>query len=406
MNIGSKLGNILFNDVTGYVKRNVGAKLKESLGICIIFDIGIPGRQDISKYILEWIDNHTPKKSNIVHLKTELNESLDFEIVVKNDADTLKIIMLEPGTFMEYSPYKYEGSSSKYKDNIVEVCNEGGLVKAKLTIYGLNYGKYYADLRKYIHYKQKETNELYRGKSLIKVIKSSNPSKPLTFNGRTENTIQGSHVKPLVDSIGNWIDSEDLYNSLEIPYKLGILLLGPPGTGKTSAVKMLASKFGRTIITIDADTLKKPKELDDLFLKRRGTSCYIILLEDIDRVIIEHKKSKDGVDIIGTLLNLLDGIGSPNGSIIIATANEVQELPEAILRPGRFDIVTQVAGLTENEAIKMINRFDIKSEEVTLDFIKNHPIDCYDKNTGLYNPSKLQNILMPLKTQESIKGIK
>lgn len=124
------------------------------------------------------------------------------------------------------------------------------------------------------------------------------------------------------------------------PYRRGYLLHGPPGNGKTSAIRAMMTSRG-----IDAYTLRffdpktEDEDLDTLFETAHNHRPAIVVLEDIDRVFPKTGETRSKVSL-QHLLNTLDGVATGEGIVVAATANEPTLLDPAILRrPGRFDRV-------------------------------------------------------------------
>ncbi|KAK2764516.1 hypothetical protein FQN54_009211 [Arachnomyces sp. PD_36] len=159
------------------------------------------------------------------------------------------------------------------------------------------------------------------------------------------------------------------YSNRGIPYRRGYLLHGPPGTGKTSLCFAAAGLFDLRIYVVSLNSGKMTEDgLASLFLDlpRR---C-IVLLEDIDSAGITRKRAKndsekeastvnsdvravgkpgvpapeDAADgdkagiSLSALLNIIDGVASSEGRILIMTTNHPEKLDDALLRPGRVDL--------------------------------------------------------------------
>jgi mitochondrial chaperone BCS1 len=162
------------------------------------------------------------------------------------------------------------------------------------------------------------------------------PSRPLTT------VIVISILKQeLVEDIERFWhpDSRKYYAKRGIPYRRGYLFLGPPGTGKTSMAFAIAGAFDVPIYVI---TLRE-KDLTDTGLVRLTSSLpgrCLVLLEDLNVAGVERKSSdrdkENGVTPPG-LLNAIDGVLSSEGRVMIATANRVDMLDAALIRPGRID---------------------------------------------------------------------
>ena len=129
-----------------------------------------------------------------------------------------------------------------------------------------------------------------------------------------------------MDKIDHFLKNKEWYYNKGIPYSLGIGIHGPPGTGKTSFIKALASKTNRNIICISLKLLKTKKQLDSIFFEERYNDDNkkhsvtfdkkIIVFEDIDcigDIVMDREKkknknkNKNGEDFslgIGRKLNL------------------------------------------------------------------------------------------------------
>lgn len=158
----------------------------------------------------------------------------------------------------------------------------------------------------------------------------------------------------LVLDIENYLKpaTRRFYATRGIPYRRGYLLHGPPGTGKTSLSLALAGHFGLDLYIIHVPALREDVELDNLF-NSLPPQC-IVLLEDIDAAGMKrnHKPTDEETEAretrtsrraglgrvtISGLLNVLDGISSQEGRIVVMTTNIADKLDEALIRPGRID---------------------------------------------------------------------
>ncbi|KAK8064430.1 hypothetical protein PG994_007068 [Apiospora phragmitis] len=190
----------------------------------------------------------------------------------------------------------------------------------------------------------------------------------------------------LVGDIANYLKpaTRRFYTTRGIPYRRGYLLYGPPGTGKTSLSLAIAGQFGLELYIIHVPTLGSDMELERLFTAL-PPKC-IVLLEDIDAIGVKrqaleptetkgkhgkHSRSDNPMDFyavfpsyaanrgkcsLSGLLNVLDGVTSQEGRIVLMTANIVDNLDEALVRPGRIDKMIFMGKIDREAAEEMFLR--------------------------------------------------
>jgi hypothetical protein len=137
---------------------------------------------------------------------------------------------------------------------------------------------------------------------------------------------------------------ESWFHQHNLPYRRGYLLWGPPGNGKTATLRVMAAHPYIQPYTLDlSDLEEKSADVLRLFENAAGNTPALVILEDLDRAFpTEGKRTQERTVSFQTLLNCLDGVGSQDGVIVVATANDPTCLDAAILkRPGRFDRVVQ-----------------------------------------------------------------
>ena len=144
----------------------------------------------------------------------------------------------------------------------------------------------------------------------------------------------------LKDDFESFFEREAWFRENKLPFRRGYLLHGPPGNGKSTAVRAMMTSRGLTAYTTRLfDSQVDDSDLDRLFELAVKNRPSMVLLEDLDRAFPRTGESKSRVSL-QQLLNNLDGVGTGEGVIVVATANEPTILDPAILhRPGRFDRV-------------------------------------------------------------------
>ncbi|KAI5860604.1 mitochondrial chaperone BCS1 [Durotheca rogersii] len=167
----------------------------------------------------------------------------------------------------------------------------------------------------------------------------------------------------LLADIRNYLDPKTrrLYQGRSMPYRRGYLFYGPPGTGKSSLSTALAGEFGLDLYEVKIPSVATDQDLEQMF-QEIPPQC-IVLLEDIDAVWMDresalqeqHGEARSSCTLSG-LLNVLDGVGSQEGRIVIMTTNMPDRLDPALVRPGRVDMKIALGNISQRSAAQMFLR--------------------------------------------------
>lgn len=194
------------------------------------------------------------------------------------------------------------------------------------------------------------------------------------------------------DRIDSFIQDKEWYLNKNIKYKMIIYLVGSPGTGKTSLALLVARYLARDIFNIDMSLVHSNQILKNIF-KQLRSQPFVGLIEELDCCAETHSrtksKSSNGEDKenfnLGTLLAQLDGINQWNGQIIFITLNHKELLDDALIRPGRNDLIIDFDKLNKNDLIRVFKFYtdiDIPIDKLSDDVNKR------------FTPADIQNIVL------------
>jgi AAA+ superfamily predicted ATPase len=145
--------------------------------------------------------------------------------------------------------------------------------------------------------------------------------------------LRGSLKQEIQDDLAHFFASREMYERYRVPWKRGVLFIGPPGNGKTHAVKALINAFDQPCLYVKsfkAEWRTDHDSIRDVFKRARQTTPCILVLEDLDSLVDGQNRS--------FFLNELDGFASNAGIVTLATTNHPERLDPAIVdRPSRFD---------------------------------------------------------------------
>lgn len=164
-------------------------------------------------------------------------------------------------------------------------------------------------------------------------------------------------MERIMGDLEAFLADETTYNARAIPWHRGYLLHGPPGTGKTSIAKAMASAYGLDLWYAPLGDVKDDSNLLNLLSQVHPRS--MLLLEDVDvfAATQERKADTSAHLSLSGLLNALDGVATPHGLITVMTTNAPGVLDSALLRPGRIDMVEEILPPDDEQVDRMFRVF-------------------------------------------------
>lgn len=169
--------------------------------------------------------------------------------------------------------------------------------------------------------------------------------KPIQSNITFDDVAGISEAKDELEEIISYLKEPQKYQEFGIKLPKGVLLVGPPGVGKTLIAKALASEAnvpffyqsGASFVQIYVGM--GAKRVNDLFTKAKLNAPSIIFIDEIDAVgkVRGGGRNEEREATLNQLLTEMDGFEDSNGVIVIGATNNIESMDEALLRSGRFD---------------------------------------------------------------------
>ena len=204
---------------------------------------------------------------------------------------------------------------------------------------------------------------------------------PSTDGIRFADVAGEDEAKENLAEIVDYLHNPKKYSDVGASMPKGVLLVGPPGTGKTMLAKAVAGEAGVPFFSMSGSEFVEmfvgmgASKVRDLFKQAKEKAPCIVFIDEIDAIGKKRDGQVGGNDereqTLNQLLTEMDGFEGNNGVIILAATNRPESLDPALLRPGRFDrrVPVELPDLKGREEILKVHARKIKVAD-NVDFNK------------------------------------
>jgi SpoVK/Ycf46/Vps4 family AAA+-type ATPase len=148
---------------------------------------------------------------------------------------------------------------------------------------------------------------------------------------------------------------------LDVRMPTGLLLVGPPGTGKTSVAQLIATQTRRSFYPVAPADVPGPEKLEQIFARAKENSPSVLFIDEMDgilpgpnngRYISQHEQK-----IVEQALMLMSQLDPGNQVFLVGTTNHIEEIDQRVLRGGRFSEKIELGVPDAAGYLKLIPRF-------------------------------------------------
>lgn len=218
-----------------------------------------------------------------------------------------------------------------------------------------------------VYYLKRQRKEPIPIKHQIQIAPAETPEMKMDIKPQvsayTFDDVAGiDEVKEELEEIIDFLKDPKKYTSFGVRMPKGVLLVGPPGVGKTLIAKAVAGEAGVPFFYQSGSAFVQiyvgmgAKRVRELFKKAKEMAPSIVFIDEIDAV----GKARGGMRndereaTLNQLLTEMDGFEASSGVIVIGATNKIEVLDEALLRPGRFDRRIYVALPNKEDRMKIL----------------------------------------------------
>lgn len=224
-------------------------------------------------------------------------------------------------------------------------------------------------------YMSRKMMERAGGNSMMFGLGSGNQAKvyvPSSEGIHFKDVAGEDEAKENLSEIVDYLHNPEKYSTIGAAMPKGVLLVGPPGTGKTMLAKAVAGEANVPFFSIAGSEFVEmfvgmgASKVRDLFKQAKEKAPCIVFIDEIDAIGQKRNGNMMGNDereqTLNQLLTEMDGFEGNNGVIILAATNRPESLDPALLRPGRFDrrVPVELPDLAGREAILAVHARKVK----------------------------------------------
>lgn len=273
-----------------------------------------------------------PKTITYNKFVKEMSDGSISKVIINFKSDTFRIIDKDGKTYITDNP-KYADFKKDLLENGIKIVekHDSNIPSTVLSILPM----LLLSVMLYLSYKQ-------LNKSDNKITKQISKTPNVNF----KNVAGLKEVKKDMILLVDFLKTPQKYTDLGAKLPKGVVLYGPPGTGKTLIAKAIAGEAGVPFYSTSGSQFVEmyagvgAKRIRTLFEEARKSAPCVIFIDEIDAIGSKRTGNLGNGEqrqTINELLTQMDGFEGSEGILVICATNRIEDLDEALIRPGRFD---------------------------------------------------------------------